>query len=103
MTTWTNERCPARGPAGEACALPAGHAGDHSTSLAAAAAQHLGPPGAPSAVAVSKPKTSPARLAATPIALLLAGALFGILLGPLYLWFLGAAAIAIVYVLVASR
>lgn len=29
MTTWTNAPCPAVGPSGERCALPAGHVGDH--------------------------------------------------------------------------
>lgn len=91
MTTWTNARCSAAGPDGEACVLPAGHAGDHASG--------------PSATRQARPKSraSTARLATTPLAVLLVGLLLGLLLGPLYLWIAGAAVIAIVYLLVASR
>jgi hypothetical protein len=91
MTTWANTTCNAAGPGGSHCALPAGHAGDHRSETGALVAKG------------SKAKTSLARLAATPIALLIAGTLLGLLVGPLYLWFLGAAALSIVYVLVASQ
>lgn len=91
MTTWANTTCNAAGPGGSHCALPAGHTGDHRSETGALVSKG------------SKAKTSPARLAATPVALLIAGALLGLLIGPMYLWFLGAGALSIVYVLAASR